>query len=852
MQRHLRVLRVVGPLALANALLTSPAWADDPATVGARIVTSYTGGASTNAAVATLQTDVIRQANGYLTKLGSNGAFSDINYSTPPGAAWGVGSHFGRVLVLAQAYNMPGSLYHSASLLADIENALAYGTGPTYYCGAASCVTGNWWFWQIGVPLTLGPTLILMKGAIPAATIAAINAKMAYHVGTDAAMLKMTGQNELWVAIGHLYVAVVGDSVSDAAPIVQAATASAAVNAQAFGDGIKPDESYQFHGGQLYTGGYGSGFASNIMTFLATTSGTVFGLPSAVQAQALDYIANGSGWCVFQGHYDPAVRGRDITRPGSGVPPLEAFVPAALASSPLQPELQAMAKMLVAEEGTGNLDVVLQSQQVAALNVTGAFPSGHRVYPSSDYTVHRRSDSFMSIKMLSSRTRSGELVNGEGLQGARQSDGKMYLTLSGTEYLGGPGGVGLWPAMDWSRLPGITVEQNGSANSTNYGVGTEAFVGGTGDGQDGVSAMVLAPIGTKLTANKSWFFFEGYTVFLANAIATADPYPVETIVNQWPLSSASAPVVVDGTTVATGTYRGMPAAHWIEADGIGYFFPGGTTVTLDDETRTGNWSGLGASSGNVTAPFLTIALEHGTAPTDATASYAIAYGGQTMATFAATPPFTVVENDAKVSAVAGAAAAGAVFWVPGGVTVNGTAITTDTPDVVWLTETATTLTVSVADPAQGTGALHITVSGDFAAVTPSDSSITGSLTASGASLTVPRAGGVTHAVTLALQAPDAATVSSDGSTAGGDGSMGDGSMGDGSMGDDGSTGDGSTGDGSTGDGSTGEASSDGASKSGCGCRAVGAEGWSTESQGAAGAALLSAAAYRRRRRRPDR
>jgi chondroitin AC lyase len=753
-----KILAVVAALLLTLASARE-ARADDPATVGGRIALSYTGGSSTNAAVVSLQKSVVDDANSLLPLLTSNGSFSDITYSGAPAANWGVGTHFARVLTLAQAYAIPGgALYHSSTLLTSIESALSYGTGPSYYCGAASCVTGNWWWWQIGVPLDLGPTLILMQGAIDATTISALTAKLAYHVGTDAQMTAETGENELWVALGHLYIAVLEDSVSDASAIQGAVVATAAINSMILGDGIKPDESFQFHGGQLYTGGYGSDYAEDIMTYLGLTNGTVFDLPSAVVTQALDYIADGSAWCIYDSYFDPAVRGREITRPESGSAHLEAFVPAALLTSPLQSEMQSLAKELVTEEGTGGLDIVTQAEQVQALSITGAFPSGHRHFPSSDYTVHRRNNSFLSIKMLSTRTKSGELVNGEGLQGARQSDGKMFLVLKGTEYLGASGD-GVWPAVDWSRLPGITVVQDGNAASTDYGIGTESFVGGTGDGENGVSAMVLAPIGSTLKANKSWFFFEGYAVFLANSITATTAAPVETIVEQWPLSAITVPVVADGKTVATGAYSDtLASTQWITADGLGYFFPGGTSVEVEVQSQTGNWSSLGVSSGTVTAPFLTLALEHGMAPTNASAAYAIAYDGQDMASFAETPPFSVVQNDAMLSAVSTSDAGGVVFWAPGtvklgGTTSTSTTVASDTPDVVWLASTTDSVTVAVADPAQGTGSLHVTVSGKFTSGKGGDSDITVALTSTGATLTVDRAGGVTHVATLALVGP---------------------------------------------------------------------------------------------------
>ena len=92
----------------------------------------------------------------------------------------------------------------------------------------------------------------------------------------------------------------------------------------------------------------------------------------------------------------------------------------------------------------------------------------------------------------------------------------------------------------WTRLPGITVEQSPTAATDAYGYGTRAFAGGTGDGRNGVSAMDLAPIGSALTAKKSWFFFDDTMVFLTNSITSPSANRIETVIQQWPLAATSS------------------------------------------------------------------------------------------------------------------------------------------------------------------------------------------------------------------------------------------------------------------------------------------------------------------------
>jgi len=215
---------------------------------------------------------------------------------------------------------------------------------------------------------------------------------------------------------------------------------------------------------------------------------------------------------------------------------------------------QQLAAWRAAGKGLGFVEAPLAAR-VQALGGAPAWPSGHRHYPDSDHTIHRRPGWYASVKMLSTRTRSGELVNGEDQLGSRQSDGRFHLFLTGQELPFDNSA----PALDWSRLPGITVQRRSSgAADAGYGLGKHAFVGGTGDGVNGVSAMdfealppAVAPDAPVLTAKKSWFFFDEGVVFLGADITCPADDPVETVVEQWVLSNAAAPL--DGSCTSCTT-----------------------------------------------------------------------------------------------------------------------------------------------------------------------------------------------------------------------------------------------------------------------------------------------------------
>jgi hypothetical protein len=310
--------------------------------------------------------------------------------------------------------------------------------------------------------------------------------------------------------------------------------------------------------------------------------------------------------------------------------------------------------------------------------------------------------------------------------------------------------------MDWSRLPGITVEQKaGIANST-YGYGQKTFVGGTADGQNGVSAMDYAPNGSLLRAKKSWFFFDDSIVFLTSGITLPNANHAETIIQQWPLSSPSSPVYIDGVEAAStiGWSQTVSAPQWAFADNIGYQFLDGNDVVAKRLNQSGSWSKLGAGpTTSYTNPFLTLLQDHGAYPAGATSAYAIVPGLASvtdMETWVAAGNISVLQNDAVGSAVKHEAqnATGIVFWVAG--TVAG--VTSNYPAVAYIVQSRGDLTISAADPAQSTGVFRLTLPGYYRK-TAGSASVVGSFGPEVTYFDFPRAGGVTSTVTLTSTTP---------------------------------------------------------------------------------------------------
>ena len=588
-------------------------------------------------------------APGYLL---SNGKWADINYSDVPSGSWSPWDHTRRLTVMAKAYRTPGqALYGDPQLRGAIESALS--AVPSYY-GIVTLPLGNWWFWTIGVPIDLGPTLVLMRGDIDPTIYNNCVNTLAWHIGSSPTAKGLVGptpvgENLMWSAYTHLCLGLVRDDAAMLGAVRDAMTTACTPTTD---DGIQSDNSFHQHGPQLYTGGYGAAFASDAARYLLLTRGTDFSLPDAAATAVANYIAGGVAWSLYENYFDVSAMSRYVANPSiSGYDGLAALLQASQVALPRSDEIRAAAAQML--QSWGSLPVEIAGLAVSS---TPQWPSGHVHYFQSDYTVHRRPGWFASVKMFSTRSKSGENTNGENMLGSRQSDGRFYLVQAGDEYFGHD----VWPALDWTRLPGTTVEQKADTANNTYGFGTRAFVGGTGDGQDGVSAMDYAPLNSTLTAKKSWFFFDDVIVFLTNSISAVGR--VETIVDQRPVNA-------------------RPVNYW--------FY--GHTPNRQQITRTGTWATLGGSTDTTPHPttFDTIWF-------DGTGNVEYAISPHPIAL----PP-TILANDASASAVRNGNTTGIVFWTAGKIA----GVQTDTPCIVYLTQTD----IYVADPTNGTGTINITV-----------------------------------------------------------------------------------------------------------------------------------------------
>jgi chondroitin AC lyase len=680
--------------------------------------------------------DIERSTQRALTSMRDDGSWGDINYATGPDQEARLSSHLDRIETLARGFAVPGQSFAGRIELAEAAEKAFRFVRPLV--GVDCAKPGNWWYWQIAMPGALGQTLLLLEGRLRPSTVADVEATMRYLLMEDAVdaprpsqagywhrtllptpgstekdMRLHVGQNRIWVAMNHLYLALLTDDLKRAEIVRQAFADEVRVQK---GEGIQEDYSFHQHGPLLYTGGYGSGFSQDVAEYIWITRGTRYQLPSAGLDTFAGYVLDGAVWSIYRNYYDPSVRGREITR-GNDHPmevPLSLLVLANV-PNPRQEEAAGAAKSCHEINSSCRMQQAPLWAAIKGTPVNPSLPRGHRHYWMSDHTVHRGAGFFASLRMWSDRAKPAELINGEGLNSWHLADGLLWVFLRGGDY----STHDVLPTLDWLRLPGTTVERRQMKPAEGYEdwpppPAKRAFVGGAFAGEHGVSAMELAAAASPLTAHKSWFFFDDEIVCLGSDITCPTDNTAETIVNQWPLTEAGASLTVDGVMKVSSLSwaEELRNAKWAQCDGIGYLFPEPGAVKAQRVMQTGAWRSMTetGSEDMHKNPFLTIWFDHGMKARGAAYAYAVVpnkAAGQ-MQIYAESEPITIVAHTSAVHSVRHnrTGAVGIVFWRPGSIGK----ISVDRACIVLCEETAKGLTLAVSEPTHEASTFQVTIS----------------------------------------------------------------------------------------------------------------------------------------------
>ncbi len=542
-----------------------------------------------------------------LAALRADGSFGDVDYEDQTFNSGGRKTvHLQRVNTLARAYaSSEGTYAQHEEVYEAICRALAFWVDR-------NLEDQNWWHRIIGFPKTMMVSMVLVGDDMRRLDRHLYDRCLDYllYSWSIPEQQAQDGANGTDICKFTFAAAVVSEN-DRLLHEVMAKVGSLIKIAQ--GDreeGIQADYSFTQHnnfGRQLYLATYGREYVDGIVYFLEFVRGTSFNLdPEKVGIIERLFLEN-LGWCWYRGEIDVNQYGRGLLRSSSAASFLALAERLCALGTPRNEELRALSARM---RGDGKL-------------------CGNRMYPCTDYMIHRPAGAMISTRMTSTRTVGNEAGNGEGLQNYHTGDGANYIKVHGDEF------EGVYAGWNWKLIPGVTVMNDDREMPApmwgKFGSGGSDYAGGVSDGRNGACAFIYAK--DELEARKGWFYFDRYYVVLGAGITTArTDAAVVTCVNQ---TKRSGPVAVDAES---------PRRLW-HYD-VGYCFESGADVLVE--------TGEGTYPEGYTGPqvsILRILLNHGVAPTDGTYAYAV-YPGVAEADFEKCGgEYRILSNTARIQAV---------------------------------------------------------------------------------------------------------------------------------------------------------------------------------------------------------
>ena len=578
-------------------------------------------------------------AERYSGKLRPDGSWSDVDYESEAQSNWGAAEHLTRTQLMARAAVLDRKTGHPARALdTKVLRALNYWTLHDYQ-------NPNWWWNQIGVPRLAGDISMLMQPQLSRKQLSRVVEIMKR---SDWEKGHWTGANLTWGVAIQIVRGCLEENVATVDEGYRRMYGEIRIVSPTE-EGIQQDYSFHQHGAQLYSGGYGLDYAIDVGRFVAFAWGTGFQIPANRMAILNSYLLDGEQWLVRGDVIDYSTVGREITRKGKVVVPDLSTGSRNSVPSPGE-SLPGIVALLARLPVPRKKELRAFSARLQQRKDAPAF-TGNKQFWCSDFMAHRRKGFYTSVKMLSNRMLNGEEVNHEGKKSEHLSDGVNLLYMTGDEY------KNIFPVWDWTKLPGTTAIQGtleiGGENPI-HARGMTAFAGGVTDGEYGMAAMDLAR--GKLTAKKSWFFFDDGYLCLGAGIRLADDtvHSVATDVNQT-LLAGDVLISQSHQPLAEGKHS-YPAGKiaWVYHDGVGYIVGAGNSVSLSVGPQSGTWREIGTGSSKpVTLRVFNLWIDHGYAPRAGSYQYCVLPGASVkqVEARASNPVIHVLSNQEDTQAV---------------------------------------------------------------------------------------------------------------------------------------------------------------------------------------------------------
>ncbi|OME01437.1 hypothetical protein BSK64_21605 [Paenibacillus odorifer] len=649
-------------------------------------------------------------------------------WSDKPGStadAFDTAASYNRLKDMAIAFSTSGSpLYENMQLKSDILDGLDFLYANWY--NETKLEKGNWFEWEIGIPLALGDTMTLMFEYLSADQINKYTKAIDKFCPdptkrTNQPSLMETGANRLDKALA---VVLRGIYNRDSAKIKQGRDAVSQVLPYVTrGDGFYEDGSFIQHNNIAYTGSYGAVLLGDMMKMMTLLTGSSWPLTDTNMKNVYNWVTDSYEPLVYRKLMMDMVFGRSIARGNRQLVPWSHIL--RLASS-APPEQAARFKSMV--KYWFEADTVVESYydglRVADIVLLQTLMDDPEVQPSGDLTVHKQFSAMdrivhhrpgyaFGISMSSARIANYE-AGTENLKGWYTGEGMTYLYNQDLDQYADA----FWPTVNAYRLPGVTSDgaSRGAAKTT-----SKTWVGGSSiDGLYGAAGMDLDPDNSTLSGKKSWFMFDDEIVALGAGITSTDNRKVETIVDNRKLKASGENVLTvngEAKPSALGWSESMNQVHWahlegnVPGSGIGYYFPDAPTIDGLRESRTGAWKDInqGGSTEPITRNYASLSIAQGTNPVNQSYSYVLLPNQDETATarYSSSPDIEIIANTDSVQAVKeqklGLTAMN--FWAPGMIE----SVRANHPASIIIKESGDELTIAISDPTQSQSVVNVDV-----------------------------------------------------------------------------------------------------------------------------------------------
>ncbi|WP_298327117.1 polysaccharide lyase family 8 super-sandwich domain-containing protein [Haloactinopolyspora sp.] len=639
-RRLLSLLSAAGVLPVLAPRLAGAAAATDADRVLANTVAIFAGTEQTNARpeVADKVAAIVSTAADRLHRLDTAGD-GELFAGQPLGTdSSNLNAAYQYLYEIALATRTPGS-----DLQGDIEVQRRVLDGlvwlyENYYGDQSAGYYGNWFHWEIGISNSVTRILVLLADVVSTQRpglvdtyVAAMDAYLRSGKDGDVDLDSRfhTGANLADITTNRiLQGAVLGDDERIHKAIEDQLTVFATIDPYNLKhgntDGYYADGSFIQHHSVAYTGSYGKALLTRVVQTLKILDGSGYANGEALVPVVHRWVANGFAPLIFEGWMMEIVKGRAVSRTGSGYDDVAVIVEAVvdLAAYSAGADAAALRSYVAFIRASSRTtldpsdfespisiaryaDIVDDDSIVPAdLN-----PASRTVaFNAMDRTVHRRPGYAFALARSSDRISKYEYMNGENLMPWFQGDGAYYLYLSGVDQAEAFG-VDYYTVVSPYRLAGVTapVEQRqtipqlygerwyenpdhpleftSSSESQNTYVyfprGTNQHSGGATLGAYGAAALIQSDdvayadkqegilpddfvVYRNANATKSWFLLDDEIVVLAAGVGDEAGRAVTTTVDSR-LAEPSDDVTVHGVLRSGDEWAGPGTAdlRWL-------------------------------------------------------------------------------------------------------------------------------------------------------------------------------------------------------------------------------------------------------------------------------------------------